>query len=434
MEINVGSDKQKTSVENMNEQGALDDYEEGQTPKTDMSFNKMMNRHRENKYDRKKKDKEGRGKKAMKKIEKRDESLPILPRHLILEILSRLPVKSLVRFKSVSKSWLTLFTDPFFVKMHLNRSHKRKKLVFPCKGSEFNYGMRLVVFSSDNIDEPRKIHVDSLLQFPAAESSSIRILGSCDGLILCLTDDRFLHMVNPSTREFQTLSESPFNTSFPSYGFGYDGSTDDYKIVEISSSPSDENTASVYTSKTNVWRRIQDIPYQVMSIEPATLLNGALHWLTKDKSKIVSLNLADEKFQYFLLPDFETRTQDYFFSAFKGCPCVCLTRLDDPICYTESWVMKEYGKRESWTSIRHHFFLQNRVKPLDYSNNDEILFFRHAYFLYVFNLEKNTHRLIKIPYDAQFRSLQFDEAETFLETIVSTGGIALNRRLNDASV
>lgn len=46
-----------------------------------------------------------------------------LPEELICkEILTRLPVQSLVRFKSVSKSWLSLFSNPQFVKDHYTRT------------------------------------------------------------------------------------------------------------------------------------------------------------------------------------------------------------------------------------------------------------------------------------------------------------------------
>jgi hypothetical protein len=46
----------------------------------------------------------------------------VLPNDLIAEILSFLPVKYLVRFRSVCKPWKTLIYDHNFVKLHLNRS------------------------------------------------------------------------------------------------------------------------------------------------------------------------------------------------------------------------------------------------------------------------------------------------------------------------
>ncbi|XP_058210743.1 putative F-box/LRR-repeat/kelch-repeat protein At1g11620 isoform X1 [Rhododendron vialii] len=56
--------------------------------------------------------------------------LPDLPHVIIYDILSRLPVKPLCRFKSVSKPWLALVTDPQFIKSHLNhQSTNHKKLL-----------------------------------------------------------------------------------------------------------------------------------------------------------------------------------------------------------------------------------------------------------------------------------------------------------------
>jgi hypothetical protein len=39
-----------------------------------------------------------------------------LPEEMILEILIRLPVKSLMRFKIVSKPWRAMITDPSFIR------------------------------------------------------------------------------------------------------------------------------------------------------------------------------------------------------------------------------------------------------------------------------------------------------------------------------
>ncbi|XP_071713369.1 putative F-box protein At4g29970 [Rutidosis leptorrhynchoides] len=44
------------------------------------------------------------------------------PIEIIQEIMSRLPVKSILQFRSVSKPWLSLIFDPSFTKLHLTRS------------------------------------------------------------------------------------------------------------------------------------------------------------------------------------------------------------------------------------------------------------------------------------------------------------------------
>lgn len=50
-----------------------------------------------------------------------------LPDELIFEVLSFLPVRSLVRFRCVSKSWKTLISDSTFVKLHLHNSRSQTR-------------------------------------------------------------------------------------------------------------------------------------------------------------------------------------------------------------------------------------------------------------------------------------------------------------------
>jgi hypothetical protein len=60
--------------------------------------------------------------------------LPYLPSDVILSILSWLPPKSVVRFKSVCKEWQAMLSDPGFIYAHLECSKKRRPslLMVPC--------------------------------------------------------------------------------------------------------------------------------------------------------------------------------------------------------------------------------------------------------------------------------------------------------------
>jgi len=58
----------------------------------------------------------------------RQHTIPMISEELIIEILVRLPVQDLIRFKSVCKAWHAIISDPFFVRMHLQRStHKQEQ-------------------------------------------------------------------------------------------------------------------------------------------------------------------------------------------------------------------------------------------------------------------------------------------------------------------
>lgn len=74
-----------------------------------------------------------------------------IPHEIIFEILLRLPVKSLCRFKCVSSSWLALISDPQFVMLQLHRN-KRRNLILSnlSRNSAYNY----------SIDEEKLVSVE----------------------------------------------------------------------------------------------------------------------------------------------------------------------------------------------------------------------------------------------------------------------------------
>ncbi|KAJ6371607.1 hypothetical protein OIU77_002006 [Salix suchowensis] len=179
------------------------------------------------------------------------EKIPKLPSEIISDILSRLPVKSLVRFKCVSKTWCSLISHPGFAKEHLKRAKE-----------DTNANHYKIFLSADphlSIDPEAFFDADenlltAQLNFPASYSdrnSRIEILGSCNGLVCGLSHrNPLIYIWNPSTRESRELAiPSSRELAIPGssedsafYGFGYDVKLDDYKIVRgyISTSTNSE--------------------------------------------------------------------------------------------------------------------------------------------------------------------------------------------------
>ena len=82
-----------------------------------------------------------------------------LPEELLEEILVRLPVKSLLRFRCVQKSWSTLVQNPTFIAKHLR--HHQTKTKYPS----------ILVESLDKIED-----LQYLLQSHPDEGGGVRIL------------------------------------------------------------------------------------------------------------------------------------------------------------------------------------------------------------------------------------------------------------------
>ncbi|CAH1445677.1 unnamed protein product [Lactuca virosa] len=114
---------------------------------------------------------------------------------LLIEILLRLPVTSVLRFKSVSKHWRSLL------------SHRRFTLLY--KNASFSPGFfarnLYIPFDNEIINTPPFHNLDF---YP--DPRGIRIVQSCNGLLLCRTydgDERMhkYYIFNPTSKQFAVL-------------------------------------------------------------------------------------------------------------------------------------------------------------------------------------------------------------------------------------
>ncbi|WOG85208.1 hypothetical protein DCAR_0104396 [Daucus carota subsp. sativus] len=164
-----------------------------------------------------------------------------LPEELIREeILTRLPIKSAVRFKIVSKSWLSLFSDPNFVKKHLKYNSSQNPNDYDCLVAAKH--SRIVVLS----------RYKETFVLP---SDNYEMVGSVQGLI-CLRRDKKLSLWNPAihqSREFTLPTEHlERHGDLSRIGLGFDHTCNDYKVVVCYVS-GDSRYGCVYSGNSDSW-------------------------------------------------------------------------------------------------------------------------------------------------------------------------------------
>lgn len=300
-----------------------------------------------------------------------------LPHEVALDIISRLPIKSLIQSRFVCKSWQNLSLDPQLVRLHLSRALKGNPyFIFHCDFPIKNL-LYFVEFSGihddDNQEKIRKIDPpfsDAMPEFT--------VIGSCNG-ILCLENSLFddsLYLYNPFTRDYKELPKTiVFQEQEVMYGFGFHPISNQYKLIKIvyfakkfdlekksyrniriNINRCVESDVQVFCLGSNRWRSIGKAAYQLDRKSTAILLNGRLHWTTNygrfsgSPSRIVvSLDLFDERFREVPGPELSNRTskRHYHIAVLGGCLCVAVPLAAD-FGTLDIWIMKEYDRKESW--------------------------------------------------------------------------------------
>ncbi|XP_059664148.1 F-box/kelch-repeat protein At3g06240-like [Cornus florida] len=339
---------------------------------------------------------------------------PYLTQHLLVEILSKLPVKPLLRFKCVSKRWRSLISDPHFIKAHLNQSLKNFNIqtqrIFIATP---NYPFRVYTVSfgsSDHDDIDVEVsNIDFLFQNINNPHPRWRIVGSCHGLICMLVDFGMIRVFNPSTRESKQIRDCDDPPgSIVGFGFGYDQCSDDYIVVKING-----NGMYVYSLRNfSCWRKVHDFTkYDVLS--NGTQLNGAFHWLCLDKdshkpSEIAVFRFEDEKLWTIPLP--ASFNHAFELGVFEGCLCI-------PPCGGDAfWAMREYGVNQSWAKlhIKLPFFVT--LQPLTTLRNHEAVCLTDFRKLVLYNTREGTSRDLVVHVDADVR---FFRAIIYVDSLVS---------------
>lgn len=308
-----------------------------------------------------------------------------LPTELVIEILRNLPVKSLIRFTTVCKSWHSIITSPTFINSHLS-NHQNRTLLLRRYDKQDNREHYSLLRATDG-----SLHVDpsSGVDFPfRSQIGYFRIVGSCDGL-LCLSDDFFANpsgpvvVWNPSVRNHMVLPKGIINPKEPHIAIlGFGVVSHEYKVVRLvyCRKPDDFGfvvppQVEIFSLKTGMWRGVKEVGFSLRILEfmwRQVFLNGVVHWVAYEpindiasRSAVLAFQLGDEVFSEVMLPDELARETVTNLTIFVIGESLGMIKYNGEASNQsfDVWMMKEYCVRESWTKL-HRIKLQDGIEKV----------------------------------------------------------------------
>nr|CAB3454671.1 unnamed protein product [Digitaria exilis] len=228
-----------------------------------------------------------------------------LPDDLVVEILWRLPAKSLCRFKCVSRCWRRLIPDP----AHRFRLAQTLSGFFFCsRDPPWRFtALPSFVTPLGLAGDGGLPLVDTALSFLPPSCGEIKIMGSCNGLLLllCSNDDElsrsgpppFYVVCNPATREWVALPQPRytlgqfstiitwyatvgFDPAISSHFYVFQVVEEDYMITNYL------KAVEIYSSETGTWDKRESEYLHFLG--QIAYFNGFLH-LPMEYNDIVSV-------------------------------------------------------------------------------------------------------------------------------------------------
>lgn len=280
------------------------------------------------------------------------------PDEIILQILARLPIKSLFRFRTVCKNWCQLLSERYFVQLYNEMSVKSSMiLVEITEVSESKSSLICVDYSRGVTEFPLDFLKDR-----------VKVRASCNGLLCCssIPDRGVFYVCNPMTREFKVL---PRSRERPVTRFYPDGET---TLVGVACDLSDNSKFSVvlagyhrpfgqtptktficmvYNSEMNRWRKfvtLQEEHFTQMNRNQVVFVNGMLHWLTVSYSCVLVLDLEIDVWRKIYLPAEMSYGKGNRMYLLESYGCLSVVQISGALM--DIWVMEDY-ENQIWKMV-----------------------------------------------------------------------------------
>ncbi|GMI73468.1 F-Box Protein92 [Hibiscus trionum] len=359
-----------------------------------------------------------------------------LPPDVILEILSRLPITTLVQSKSVCRSWRSIIQGSVLANKHLLYTAENDPcIIFQSQRPipDQYYFVDFACYSEGN-KSLKKISVSTM---------HARLVASSNGL-LCLCSYSVIHICNPLTRDFVELPKlSREYGEMVILGFDFIPTKKEYKVVEIicrrkrfrfeshlAASNPFQSQVRILTVGDSQWRSLGMVPYQFVQGQSQVTVSGRLHWIAQPENiimdnRIISFDLTAEQFQVVPQPDNVILDSRFFeLVVLRGHLCVAASNAS---CGLDIWVMKEYNVKESWVK---EFIIGGCLPQELPSMNGRIPFFRSDFRVVcsfrsgkILLERRRTSFLLYDPVHETFEDLVFEGELNWHKMVVHVGSL-----------
>ncbi|KAG2626060.1 hypothetical protein PVAP13_3KG286754 [Panicum virgatum] len=227
----------------------------------------------------------------------------LLPDEIITEVLLRLPIKSILRFRAVCRSWAALLSSEEFCSLHMAMAEVKPSL-------------------------PKLLFVSPTENFDSTAVYSCSLLDHKDDLLFTL-DYAPYYVCNAATRAITRLPPC-YDVPYATAGLGFDALTRKYKVVRFSQGRGHEKQSfhceicTLGGEEGDYWRPAAGgvpfrfcnfarsaIWYAVFRKAPPVFADGCLHWLIEPeffvkmpRAAIISFSLTNETFSWVRSPSF----------------------------------------------------------------------------------------------------------------------------------
>ena len=297
---------------------------------------------------------------------------------IIFEILSRLPVKTLCRFRCVSKRWHSLVSDPAFTAAH--QSLAEPLLVGTVRGDET---LRLMDMEGNVVRSVDCVHrswmlknsIDDLVCFSSDQHPYPEVIDLATGKMLLTRSDI-------DDEDMQWYDYVGY-----SFGFGRTALSRVYKVVRLKehivTRNGIEQTSDVLTLGDSSGWRHTELPNPIVDCHQSSVaINGVLHFLMLSGDNIICFDLESESWN----KDIEgPRKANYDNDLWEDTWDNNIAKLNDTLCmvqrkvhtsgqkYTDIWLLNDSDNSIWCKTYTIRVVIRNPLKMMDHGG--KLLFY-----------------------------------------------------------